>query len=231
MDKPESFMRRVRSFVKRDGRMTAAQRQALHDLWPQFGLASIQEPLALAADIPHILEIGFGSGFSLLEMAKQHPTYQFLGVEMYLPGIATLLQHMQSQDVHNIKIFYADAVEVLQTGIPVNGLAGIQLFFPDPWPKRRHHKRRIIQPAFVELLAARLKMGGLLHLATDWQDYAEHMLRVISACPAFENVAGSGQYAHRSAHRPIVTKFESRGQHSGRPIFELQFTKKSPGHS
>lgn len=220
-------LRRVRSFVVRDGRMTEAQRQALSLMWPRFGL-TLEEGLIdyekiFARKASRILEIGFGGGKSLLEMAKQHPEEDYIGIEMHQPGIGSLLQGIREHQLQNIRIYYADAVEVLQRCIPDNSLDVIQIFFPDPWPKRKHHKRRLIQPEFVKLLTTKLKPNATLHLATDWEHYAVHMMRVLSETSELHNLAGPMQYAERSTQRPIVTKFEDRGTRSGRVIWELQF--------
>jgi tRNA (guanine-N7-)-methyltransferase len=220
-------LRRIQSFVRRDGRMTDAQREVLTSLWPQYGL-NIQDGMLDAAkvfarDTAVILEIGFGSGQSLLQVAKANPECNFIGIETYQPGIGSLLLGMQIQEISNIRIYYADAVEVLHACIAPASLDGLQIFFPDPWPKRRHHKRRLIQPEFVEMVIKKLKQDGIFHLATDWEHYALQMMRVLSAIPELINVAGPQQFAVRSQQRPIVTKFEQRGHHSGRPIWELQF--------
>lgn len=224
-------MRRVRSFVVRDGRMTDAQREALTALWPRFGLkledGAIDYLKTFEREAPRILEIGFGGGRSLLEMAKLHPEEDYIGIEMHQPGIGSLLLGVSAHELTNIRIYYADAVEVLQRCIPDNSLDVAQIFFPDPWPKRKHHKRRLIQPEFVKLIATKLKTNGTLHLATDWQHYAEEMMYVLSNAEEFINLAGQGQYAERSSQRPIVTKFEDRGVRSGRQTWELQF-KKNP---
>ncbi len=230
MDHDHSFpLRRIKSFVRRDGRMTEAQSRALDFLMPRFGLQLEQGMLDFATlfqrDAASVLEIGFGSGYSLLAMAKQHPEQNFIGIETHLPGVGTLLHEMVDAEVNNIRIFHADAVEVLNQCIPDGSLDTMQIFFPDPWQKRRHHKRRLIQVPFMQLVLQKLKMHGTLHLATDWQDYAVHMMNVLTSLPPFENLAGSQQYANRSSHRPVITKFESRGQQSGRPIWELQFKR------
>lgn len=223
------FLRRIRSFVRRDGRMTEAQRRALEDLWPQVGLqlenGTLDFNQAFQREAPQVLEIGFGSGMSLLAMAKEHPEQNFIGIETYQPGIGALILGMQLQAINNIRIYYADAVEVLDRCIPNASLDVVQIFFPDPWPKRKHHKRRLIQPTFVSLIASKLKTNGTLHLATDWEHYAQHMMRVLSDAVEFTNLAGEGQYSNRSSQRPIVTKFEQRGTQSGRQIWELQFVK------
>jgi tRNA (guanine-N7-)-methyltransferase len=221
--------RRVQSFVRRDGRMTDGQKHALETLLPSLGLL-LQDGIINLTDIFQrdakcVLEIGFGSGYSLLEMAKACPEQNFIGIETHLPGIGTLLQGIAVLQLKNIRVYYADAVEVLGQCIPDQSLDVVQLFFPDPWPKRKHHKRRLIQETFVNLLIKKLKPGGTLHLATDWEHYAVHMMKVLSAIPALSNLAGERQYANRSTQRPIITKFEERGRQSGRAIWELQFER------
>lgn len=226
---PERHLRRVRSFVKRDGRMTDAQRDAIQRLWPQMGLdlaaGMIDFVKTFHREAPCVLEIGFGSGYSLLEMAKLHPEENFIGIEMHQPGIGALLLSAETEGLQNLRVYYADAVEVLTQVIPDNSLDVVQIFFPDPWQKRKHHKRRLIQPDFVRLIASKLKLHGTLHMATDWEDYAEHMIRVLSEAEEFVNLAGHGQFSERSIQRPVITKFESRGERSGRKIWELQFAK------
>ncbi len=225
---PSHPLRRIRSFVRRDSRLTEAQRQALETLWPQFGLeltaSNIHLPTIFHRDAPCILEIGFGSGQSLSATAKMHPECDFIGIETHQPGIGALLLSIRDQALTNVRIFYGDAVEVLNQCIPEKSLDGIQLFFPDPWPKRRHHKRRLIQVPFVKLLITKLKQGGELHLATDWQDYAKEMMEVLSSFSELKNCAGIHQFAERSHQRPIITKFEQQGQRAGREIWELRFT-------
>lgn len=222
-------LRKVRSFVRRDGRMTEAQRSALETLWPIIGLNFAAGPCDFSQvfhrEAPRVLEIGFGSGQSLLAMAKAHPEQDFIGIEMHQPGIGALILAMQLEQVGNIRIYYADAVEVLEQCIPHESLDTVQIFFPDPWPKRRHHKRRLIQPSFVSLVATKLKRGGTLHLATDWEEYAVEMMKVLSSADEYINLAGAGHYSNRSSQRPIVTKFERRGTQDGRQIWELQFVK------
>ncbi|MDY6922054.1 MAG: tRNA (guanosine(46)-N7)-methyltransferase TrmB [Pseudomonadota bacterium] len=224
----ESVTRRVRSFVLRQGRMTEGQRRALETLWPQYGLELEQGPLDLPAvfgnNHPVILEIGFGNGASLLQMAAANPDFNYLGVEVHRPGVGKLINDAHRQAVANIRVFCADAVEVLERSITTGSLAGVQLFFPDPWHKKRHHKRRIVQPPFVELVRSRLQPGGRFHMATDWQPYAEHMLAVMSAAPGFRNQAGPGQYAPKPDYRP-ATKFEQRGERLGHGVWDLIFIR------
>jgi tRNA (guanine-N7-)-methyltransferase len=229
MSDTDSFPQRIRSFVRRDGRMTEAQRRVLDELWPMFGLELADGMLdyskTFARDAAVILEIGFGSGHSLLEIARAHPDKNFIGIETYQPGIGALLLKIEEYALTNIRIYYADAVEVLERCIPAASLDGVQIFFPDPWPKRRHHKRRLIQPEFVNVIAEKLRPKGIFHLATDWEHYARHMLKVMSAAENFVNLAGSGKYSPRSAQRPVVTKFEQRGTKKGHDIWELQFAR------
>lgn len=222
-------LRRVRSFVRRDGRMTDAQKRAVEVLLPLFGL-NLADGLTDFAKVfqreaKTNLEIGFGSGYSLLEMAKNFPDENFIGIETHLPGVGSLLLGIEAALLKNIRVYYADAVEVLRQCIPDNSLNVVQIFFPDPWPKRKHHKRRLIQDNFVKQILSKLKLDGTIHLATDWQHYAEHMMRVLSNIPELKNKMGDGNYADRSSQRPVVTKFEQRGRQSGREIWELQFTK------
>lgn len=223
--------RRIKSFVKRDSRMTASQRKAFQKLSPLFQLNLQPESSFLnfleifQREAPCILEIGFGSGQSLLQIAKEHPEENFIGIETHLPGIGALLVGIEKNHLTNIRFFYADAVEVLNQSIPNESLETIQIFFPDPWHKRKHHKRRLIQTELVNLLVAKLKSKGKLHLATDWEDYAKQMMKVISLNEQVINLAGHGKFSDRSSQRPVVTKFEARGEKSGRVIWELQFAK------
>jgi tRNA (guanine-N7-)-methyltransferase len=224
-----TLMRRIRSFVRRDGRMTDAQRLALETCWPQYGLdlcdGFINFDEVFKRQARRVIEIGFGSGHSLLAAAMAHPDHDFIGIETHQPGIGTLLHHIQTEQLSNIRVYYADALEVLNQCIPNHSLDIMQIFFPDPWRKRRHHKRRLIQPEFIKLVATKLKSGGELHLATDWEDYALHMMKVLSAAIEFKNAYGQGHYAERSSQRPVVTKFEQRGENVGHKIWELLFNK------
>lgn len=225
MSTPKLF--RIRSFVRRDGRGTIAQERARAEYWPQLGLQVEQGLISFQALFgrlaPCYLEIGFGSGESLLALAQARPDCDFIGVETHKPGIGALLLGVHA--ITNLRLYNADAVDVLEKCIPDASLSGAQLFFPDPWPKRRHHPRRIIQPSFVQLLGKKLKTGASLHLATDWEDYAKHMMKVLSAAEEFENLAGFYQFADRSPRRPVVTKFERRALRDGRQVWELQFKK------
>jgi len=220
---------RLRSFVRRDSRLTAAQERAFVDYYPRFGL-QLDSGLPDQAQVfgrtaPLLLEIGFGYGQSLLECAKVYPDQDFIGVETHKPGIGTLFIGAQQHELANLRVYYGDVIDVLEKCIPESSLDGVQIFFPDPWPKRRHQPRRLIQSAFVQLVVTKLKPGGALHLATDWEDYAVHMMRVLSQEEKLANVAGLHQFADRSLYRPVVTKFERRAQSEGRNIWELQFRK------
>jgi tRNA (guanine-N7-)-methyltransferase len=174
---------------------------------------------------PRILEIGFGMGQSLQQMAAQHPEQDYLGIEVHRPGIGSLMLNLEKHAIGNVRVLCADAMEVLEHHLAENSLDAVYLFFPDPWPKRKHHKRRIVQPAFVELVASRLKPGGILHMATDWENYAEHMLAVMNSTDKFDNCAGAGNYSERPDYRPL-TKFEQRGHKLGHGVWDLIFKRR-----
>lgn len=221
-------LRLVRSFVRRSGRLTAAQDRATELGWPRFGIEYSPDTIDLDAvfgrSAPRYLEIGFGMGNSLAAMARHHPDNDYLGVEVHRPGVGSLLIHMEEQSLSNIRLLCHDAVEVLENMLPDHSLDGVYLFFPDPWQKKRHHKRRIVNPKFLHLLARKLKHGAVFHMATDWQEYATHMMEVTSACPLFANQAGSGNYSPRPDYR-VLTKFEKRGQRLGHGVWDLVFTR------
>lgn len=225
--------RHRRSFVRRDGRLTAGQSRAVSALASTVLLQVKQHPEALNYDIvfgrqaPTYLEIGFGTGQSLLACATTRPDINLIGVETHLPGIGALCLGIEANQLTNVRIINTDVVDVLRDHLADRSLDGVQIFFPDPWPKRRHHSRRLIQPDFIQLVISKLKIGGTLHLATDWEDYARHMMTVLTAEAALENLAGVGQYAARSEFRPILSKFERRAIREGRAIWELQFKIKS----
>jgi tRNA (guanine-N7-)-methyltransferase len=207
--------------------MTRSQQRALIELLPRYGLAAdtMIEPAAIFGRLaPLTLEIGFGNGDSLATMAAQDPASDFIGIEVYRPGIGHLLLELECRGITNVRVFTTDAVEVLDHCIPDNLLNRVLLFFPDPWPKKRHHKRRIVRTGFIEKLARKLVTGGTLHMATDWKDYAEQMLEVMEAIPQFRNCAGTGNYSLRPAYRP-VTKFERRGQRLGHEVRDLVFER------
>jgi tRNA (guanine-N7-)-methyltransferase len=231
MSQPEHnadhYRRHVRSFVRREGRLTPGQQKALEQLWPRFGLSAERQPdlqAIFGRQAPLTLEIGFGNGASLATMAAQDPDSDFIGIEVHRPGVGRLLQSIAELQLSNVRIFCDDALEVLDRCIEDHSLDRVLLFFPDPWPKTRHHKRRIVQPGFVSLLADKLKGGGLLHMATDWQAYAEHMLHVMETAAAFHNDAGAGRYAPRPGYRP-VTRFEQRGQRLGHGVWDLLYRR------
>jgi tRNA (guanine-N7-)-methyltransferase len=227
----DALHRPIRSYVLRMGRLTDGQQRAFDEYWPRFGLAHSDGLLDYAAtfgrEAPRVLEIGFGMGQSLVAMAAAAPATDFIGIEVHRPGVGKLLHSMEAECVSNIRIYCHDAVEVLRDCIPPASLDTIQIFFPDPWHKKRHHKRRLIQPAFAEQLVAYLKPGGILHLATDWENYAEQMLEVLTATPGLENTAGSGNYAPKPESRPL-TKFEQRGERLGHGVWDLLFRRIPP---
>lgn len=216
-------MRPVRSFVRREGRMTAAQTNALQSLWPRYGIDWSTSFLDLDAvfgrSAPRVLEIGFGNGDALLAAAAARPDQDFIGVEVHRPGAGSLMRRAAQSDLDNLRVSTHDAIEVLQQQIPDAALSAALLFFPDPWPKKRHHKRRIVQPAFVELVAAKLADGGTLHMATDWVPYAEWMIETMAAAPVFK-----GGVTERPATRPH-TRFEHRGERLGHAVTDLVFTR------
>ncbi len=218
--------RPVRSFVVRAGRMGTGQIKALAELGPQFVLPYTGQLLDTAAvfgrKAPLVLEIGFGMGGPTAQVAAAAPGTDFIGVEVHEPGVGALLKLIGEQGLANIRIFQHDAVEVLREMLAPGSLAGVHIWFPDPWHKKRHHKRRLIQPEFVELLSSRLRPGGYLHLATDWQPYAEQMLEVLSASPSMVNTAAG--YAPQPAWRPL-TKFENRGLKLGHGVWDLVFKR------
>jgi tRNA (guanine-N7-)-methyltransferase len=221
-------LRRIRSFVRRQGRLTKGQQQALDTLWPLMGVEYQAGPADFSAlfgrDAPVTLEIGFGMGASLVQMAAAHPQHNFLGIEVHLPGVGACLLNAREAGIDNLRVMCHDAVEVLVNMIPDNSLALVQLFFPDPWHKARHNKRRLVQGPFVEILRQKLQPGGVFHMATDWQPYAEHMLAVMSEAGGYRNLSVQGDYVPRPEFRPL-TKFEQRGQRLGHGVWDLMFEK------
>lgn len=224
----KTTLRRIRSFVRREGRLTKGQQRALTELFPQYGIRLAQHELDLdhlfGRHVPRVLEIGFGNGASLAELASQHSENDYLGIEVHRPGVGNLLLQIEKQGLTNIRVSNDDAVEVLEQQIPDGSLDAVYLFFPDPWHKKKHHKRRIVQPAFVQLLRRKLKPDGIFHMATDWENYAQHMLEVMTQAEGFVNLAGTGNYSPRPDYRPL-TKFEQRGQRLGHGVWDLIFKK------
>jgi len=220
--------RRIRSYVLRAGRMTPGQQRAFEQNWERWGLQHSDGLLDFDATFgragPRVLEIGFGMGQSLVAMAAAAPATNFVGIEVHRPGVGKLLHSMAEQEVDNIRTYCHDAVEILRDCIPPDSLDTVQIFFPDPWHKKKHNKRRLIQAPFVAYLITRLKVGGILHLATDWEDYAQQMMAVLSAEPGLGNEYGEGEFAPRPEHRPL-TKFERRGERLGHGVWDLVFKR------
>jgi tRNA (guanine-N7-)-methyltransferase len=211
--------RAIRSYVLRQGRTTPAQARALETLLPKYGIAFSREPVASPRAAPLVLEIGSGMGETTVAIAQAHPDVDFVAVEVHGPGVGSLLNAIAREQLSNVRVIRHDAMEVLEHMIADGTLAAIHLFFPDPWPKKRHHKRRLVQPAFAALAARKLAPGGVLHAATDWPDYAEHMDTVLRREPLLEPAAAG------FTARP-VTKFESRGRRLGHPVRDLVFRRK-----
>ncbi|MGR9043758.1 MAG: tRNA (guanosine(46)-N7)-methyltransferase TrmB [Gammaproteobacteria bacterium] len=219
--------RKIRSFIRRQGRLTVGQQQALERNWDNYCL----DPLinydlteVFGRQAPTVVEIGFGNGESLAEMAAAHPELNYIGIEVHRPGVGHLLLQLERCGLNNVRIYCHDAIEILERCVADNSLAGVHLFFPDPWPKKRHHKRRIVRPDFVALLIRKLEHGGYFHAATDWEHYAGHMLEVLSAANGLVNASNSGDYCERPGYRP-TTKFENRGLKLGHGVWDLIFTK------
>lgn len=221
------YQRRIRSFVLRQGRLTKGQERALETAWPSFGIEYVDQVLDLnqafaRSESKKILEIGFGMGDATAKIAQTLPDSDFLAVEVHTPGVGSLLKLMQEGDIQNIRIIQHDAVEVLQNMLKDASLDGVHIFFPDPWHKKRHHKRRLIQAEFVKLLCSKLKAGAYIHVATDWQEYAEWVLEVLQAESLLKNTATD--YAEKPAYRPL-TKFENRGLKLGHGVWDLVFQR------
>jgi len=225
--RPQDVRRPVRSFVLRQGRMSPAQQRALDELLPRHGLPFAGAPLdwqhVFGRAAPVVLEIGFGMGATTAEIAAAHPERDFVGIEVHAPGVGSLLRELDRRALANVRVIRHDAVEVVDAMIPPGSLAGIHVFFPDPWPKKRHHKRRLLKPDFVHALALRLAPGGYLHIATDWSDYAEEMLATLGVERLLANTVEG--FAPRPESRP-QTKFERRGTRLGHPVFDLVFSRK-----
>jgi tRNA (guanine-N7-)-methyltransferase len=221
--------RSIRSFVMRGGRITEAQQRALESLWPRYGLAFGPEPLDLDAAFGRracvTLEIGFGNGDNLADQAQTHPERNYLGVEVHRPGVGRLLLGLEERQLSNVRVICHDAVEVLQHQVASQTLDEVLILFPDPWPKKRHHKRRLLQPPFVELVTERLHIGGVLRFATDWQPYADAALEVLTANAGLRNLSADGKFVPRPTERN-PTRFEKRGERLGHGVWDLAFEKR-----
>jgi tRNA (guanine-N7-)-methyltransferase len=224
--------RSIRTYVLRQGRLTAAQQRACENFLPQFGIAYRDAPLnldqAFGRSAPKILEIGFGMGETTADIAARHPENDYLGIEVHTPGVGSLLKRIAEAGATNVRVIQHDAVEVLRTMIPPASLDGVHIYFPDPWPKKRHHKRRLIQAPFISLLSSRMKPGAYLHAATDWEDYALQILEVIAAEPSLVNTASG--FAPRPEWRP-KTRFEARGLKLGHKVWDIVFRRRAASSS
>ncbi len=227
-------IRAIKSFILRQGRLTQRQEHALTELSQHYILPTETQAdwkKIFSCDAPVIVEIGFGMGHALISNAQARPDYNFVGIEVFRPGIGALLAELKAKNIANVRIFYKDATDVFKQCVPDNSLDAIHIFFPDPWPKRRHHKRRLIQPLFVQLMARKLKIGGKLHLATDWEDYAVHMLKTLHSVKQLSNLAQPANmqemaaFARSREERP-QTKYERRGQTLGHSVWDLIFEKR-----
>jgi len=222
----EQPRRTIKSFILRQGRLTHGQQRALDEQWPVFGIDYEEKPMDMAAcfgnDNPVVLEIGFGNGESLLKMAAENPEQNFIGIEVHRPGVGHLLHLIQERGITNLRVMNHDAIDILQNQTPEHSLSRIQLYFPDPWHKKKHNKRRIVQPTFLDTLAKLLKQNGQIHFATDWEHYAKHMMTTLEAHELFENSQASNQFSPKPDYRPI-TKFERRGHRLGHGVWDLIF--------
>ncbi len=222
----ESFPR-IRSFIRRQGRATVGQQKMIDEAWDEYCLDPDKDydfDQVFGRSAPLIVEIGFGNGSSLAAMAEANPELNYLGIEVHKPGVGHLMLLLQQKGLSNVKIYHHDAIEVLEDKIADCSLAGVHLFFPDPWHKRRHHKRRIVRPSFVDLLVKKLKHNGYFHAATDWEHYAHDMLETLSVCQALQNSSADNSFCPRPDYRPL-TKFEQRGLRLGHGVWDLIFSK------
>ena len=221
--------RKIRSYVRREGRFTPAQKSAYESLWPVYGLDITTEQWDFSrifgrqSDV--FLELGFGDGRVLKMLSAQHPENDYLGIEVHRPGVGRVMRELDQQGLKNVRVASEDGMELLQNSITAESLAGILIFFPDPWHKKKHKKRRMIQADFVHMAATRLKPGGILHLATDWEDYAQQMLEVLSAEPMLINTSPENAYVERPQSRPL-TKYEERGLRLGHSVWDLVFRRR-----
>ena len=226
--RPEAKHKPIRSYVIRSGRMTDSQKHSFDRHWRQYGLSlhdgAFDAMQTFGRQAPLIVEIGFGMGDTLLEMAQAAPTSDFIGIEVHPPGIGRLINLAAKNQVDNLRVYMADANDVLADCIADNSIGRVQIFFPDPWHKKKHHKRRLVQQNFIELIATKLERGGVLHLATDWEPYAKQMLTLLDGNIKLRNLAGHGSYSPRPSYRP-VTKFERRGAGLGHGVWDLLFER------
>jgi len=224
----EIKLRRVRSFVRRQGRMTAAQRDILKLHWQKYGIDNAPSVIDLDScfgrSAAKIVEIGFGMGDSLIGMAQAHPELDYLGIEVHRPGVARLLRMLDEREIKNVRVISNDAVDVMAHNLVADSFIAVHLFFPDPWHKTRHHKRRIVDPAFVELITSRLQSGGIFHMATDWENYARSAMAILSDCSSLKNCCGPHNFSPRPDARPL-TKFEQRGHRLGHGVWDLIFER------
>lgn len=222
--------RPIRSFVRREGRLTRGQARALEELWPRYGLepgkTEIEFASVFRSEAPVILEIGFGNGETFATIAEAHPQNNYIGIEVHRPGVGSLLLRLKEREIENVRVICDDASDIMKNNIVDESLDAIYLFFPDPWPKRKHHKRRLVQPGLVQQLRRKLKIGSIFHMATDWQAYANHMMHVMLAAEGFTNTAGKGEFSRRPEYRP-ETKFERRGIKLGHGVWDLVFRRES----
>lgn len=229
-DTTQNLKRKIRSFVKREGRMTLGQSLAYESMMPTYGFEYKKELLdfkqLFGNDAPVSIEVGFGMGASLAEQAARNPDRNFIGIEVHRPGVGALLLRMKEEGLTNIRVSSADAIDVLTDMIPNSSIELLQLFFPDPWHKRRHHKRRIVKDEFVKLLHSKIQSNGYYHMATDWEDYAKHMLKVMQASKGWENCSKTGDYIPQPENRPI-TKFQKRGEGLGHGVWDLMYARKA----
>lgn len=224
------YLRKIRSFVLREGRLTKGQSQAIESHWPAMGLDYSPEALNLSQvfgrEADTILEIGFGMGGSLVQMAKASPELNYIGIEVHKPGVGACLADAGEAQVTNLRVYHHDAMEVLEHSIADGSLSRVQLFFPDPWHKKRHNKRRIVQPEFAQLIRRKLKIGGVFHMATDWENYSEYMLEVMQVAEGYKNQSADGTVVARPDYRPL-TKFEARGHRLGHGVWDIMFERVS----
>ena len=218
---------RIRSFIRRQGRLTTGQQMALDNYWAIYGLdpqVEVDFTRIFGRDAPLCVEIGFGNGEGLAKMAAANPDINYIGIEVHRPGVGHLMLQLAQQELHNVRIYCHDAIEIMEQRIADHSLTGVHLFFPDPWHKKKHHKRRIVRPSFVDLLLRKLKSGGYFHAATDWQHYAEQMLAILGSEHGMRNTSRTGDFCERPGYRPL-TKFEQRGLRLGHGVWDLIFTK------